>query len=264
MLAKRWGTHGDAEAAQKLITSHLRLVAKIAVGYRGYGLPVSDLIAEGNLGLMQAVRRYDPERGFRLATYAVWWIRAAIQEYVLRSWSLVKIGTTSAQKKLFFNLKAAKRQIAASSEHAYLTSKDSAQLSEMLGVSQSEVESMDQRLTGQDYSLNQSRGEEGGGQWQDWLEDGSDSQETLLLKRDELSYRRKLLTQALETLNDRERKILESRRLRDKPKTFEELSQDFGVSRERIRQIEARAFEKLRGAMRTALSDQSKEEHINI
>ncbi len=252
-LAKRWREHNDTEAAHKLVTSHLRLVAKIAMGYRGYGLPIGEVISEGNVGLMQAVKKFDAERGFRLATYAMWWIRASIQEYILRSWSLVKIGTTAAQKKLFFNLRRLKGEINAIDGGA-MTPEQVAEIADRLGVQENEVEMMDGRMSTGDQSLNapmRGRSAEGedGGEWQDWLEDSADSQEAVLAEVDELDARRQLLIAALATLNEREAAILQARRLQDEPETLEQLSEKFGVSRERIRQIEARAFEKLRTAM---------------
>ena len=246
MLAKRWREHEDTEAAHKMVTSHLRLVAKIAMGYRGYGLPVSDLISEGNVGLMQAVKRFEPERGFRLATYAMWWIKAAIQEYILRSWSLVKIGTTAGQKKLFFNLRRIKGQIQAI-EDGDLKPEQVTQIATQLDVSETEVISMNQRMAGNDRSLNVplSRDGEGSGEWQDWLEDEGKNQEQILAETEELDARTKLLNEAMEKLDSRERHILSQRKLIDTPRTLDELSKEYSVSRERIRQIEARAFEKL-------------------
>tara|TARA_Y100001970_G_scaffold294373_1_gene452170 strand:- start:78600 stop:79457 length:858 start_codon:yes stop_codon:yes gene_type:complete len=248
MLAKRWREHGDTDAAHQLVTSHLRLVAKIAMGYRGYGLPVGDLISEGNVGLMQAVKRFDPDRGFRLATYAMWWIRASIHEYILHSWSLVKIGTTAAQKKLFFNLRKIKGQLKAIDD-GDLTPEQVEHIAEALNVSETDVVSMNRRMIAPDQSLNTPVGD-GGGEWQDWLADTEDSQETNLLENDELTYRRSLLEAALPTLNERERNIIEERRLKDTPATLEDLSKIYGISRERVRQIEVRAFEKLQNAMR--------------
>ena len=248
MLARAWREHGDTESAHQLVTSHLRLVAKIAMGYRGYGLPVGDLIAEGNVGMMQAVKRFDPERGFRLATYAMWWIRAAIQEYILRSWSLVKIGTTAAQKKLFFNLRRIKGQIEAIDE-GDLKPDQVEQIATRLGVSENEVISMNQRMAGPDASLNAPLRVDGDGEWQDWLVDQRIDQETELADKDELSQRRGLLLRAMADLNEREKHILTERRLKDGPSTLEELSKVYGVSRERVRQIEVRAFEKLQKAM---------------
>ena len=246
ILAKSWKEHGDIEAAHKLVTSHLRLVAKIAMGYRGYGLPLADLIAEGNVGMMQAVKRFDPERGFRLATYAMWWIRASIQEYILHSWSLVKIGTTAAQKKLFFNLRRLKGEMKAI-EDGDLSAEQVTQISKRLEVPEEEVINMNRRLLGGDQSLNapiRSDGD-GDGEWQDWLVDQHDSQETTYGAEQELSRRQRLLTKAMHGLNQRERDIIIERRLKDNPATLEDLSQKFNVSRERIRQIEVRAFEKL-------------------
>jgi RNA polymerase sigma-32 factor len=254
MLAKSWREHDDVESAHKLVTSHLRLVAKIAMGYRGYGLPVADLISEGNVGMMQAVKRFDPERGFRLATYAMWWIRASIQEYVLHSWSLVKIGTTAAQKKLFFNLRKLKGQLQAIDD-GDLHPDNVATIAERLDVSETEVISMNRRLAGGDASLNASPSAESDGEWMDWLVDETESQEIQLAETQELSKRRLLLNQAMRSLNDRERHILMERRLRDQPKTLEDLSKEYDVSRERIRQIEVRAFEKLQRAIRNAARD---------
>ncbi|MEE8188103.1 MAG: RNA polymerase sigma factor RpoH [Kiloniellales bacterium] len=251
MLAKRWTEDGDIESAHKLVTSHLRLVAKIAMGYRGYGLPLSELISEGNVGMMQAVKRFDPERGFRLATYAMWWIRASIQEYVLHSWSLVKMGTTAAQKKLFFNLRKLKGQMQAIDE-GDLQPEQVAKIAETLAVSEGDVIDMNRRLAAPDHSLNAPLRIDGDGEWQDWLVDETESQETMLAESEELGKRRKLLEAAMETLNERERHILQERRLQDRPTTLEELSQQYGISRERVRQIEVRAFEKLQKAIRNA------------
>jgi len=251
MLAKRWREHEDAEAAQRLVTSHLRLVAKIAMGYRGYGLPVSELIAEGNVGMMQAVKRFDPERGFRLATYAMWWIRASIQEYILHSWSLVKMGTTAAQKKLFFNLRRLKGQLQAI-EEGDMSPENVTKIAERLDVSEDEVISMNRRLASADHSLNAPLRQDGEGEWQDWLVDESDTQETLIADAEEMDKRRELLADAMETLNERERHILTERRLQDDPTTLEDLSKVYGISRERVRQIEVRAFEKLQKSMRNA------------
>src|SRR6201992_1168958 len=248
MFAKRLKEHGDADAARRLITSHLRLVAKIAMGYRGYGLPVAEIVSEGNVGLMQAVKRFDPDKGFRLATYAMWWIRAAIQEYVLRSWSMVKLGTTAAQKKLFFNLRKAKSNIGAI-EEGDLTPDHTAKLADQLGVTEREVTDMNRRLTGPDSSLNAPLRSESESEWQDWLADDTLDQETRLAEREELGDRHTLLTNALDTLSERERDIIQERRLKDEPATLEDLSQKYGVSRERVRQIEVRAFEKLQAAM---------------
>ena len=235
-LSKRWKDAGDEQAAHKLVTSHLRLVAKIAMGYRGYGLPVGELISEGNVGMMQAVKRFDPDRGFRLATYAMWWIRAAIQEYILHSWSLVKMGTTAAQKKLFFNLRRLKGQMSALEEGDLKPEQD--------------VVSMNRRLASPDNSLNAPVRADSDGEWQDWLVDESETQETELAERQDMSNRRELLGEALKTLNDRERHILIERRLKDEPTTLEELSQQYNISRERVRQIEVRAFEKLQKSMK--------------
>jgi RNA polymerase sigma-32 factor len=248
MLAKRYKEHEDPSAAQKLITSHLRLVAKIAMGYRGYGLPISEVISEGNVGLMQAVKRFEPDKGFRLATYAMWWIRASIQEYVLRSWSLVKIGTTAAQKRLFFNLRRLKGKIAALDDGA-LHPDQIKQIATTLRVSEDEVVSMNQRLSG-DASLNTPmRADEGASQWQDWLVDETPDQETVLGETQEQDERRAMLINAMDVLNERERRIFEARRLNEEHSTLEELAQEFGVSRERIRQIEVRAFEKVQAAV---------------
>ncbi len=251
MLAKRWADHQDSAAAHKMVTSHLRLAAKIAMGYRGYGLPQSEVISEANVGLMQAVKRFDPEKGFRLATYAMWWIRASIQEYILRSWSLVKLGTTSAQKKLFFNLRKAKAKIGAL-EEGDLRPENVAQIAKDLNVTEEEVISMNRRLSGGDASLNAQIGSEGEGtaQWQDWLEDEDADQAGAYEEADELSARRDMLMRAMDTLNDREKDILIQRRLQDDPVTLEDLSARYEVSRERIRQIEVRAFEKLQARMR--------------
>jgi RNA polymerase sigma-32 factor len=254
MLAKRWREHGDRDAAQKLITSHLRLVAKIAMGYRGYGLPIGEVISEGNVGLMQAVKRFEPDKGFRLATYAMWWIRASIQEYILRSWSLVKMGTTASQKKLFFNLRKAKSQISAL-EDGDLRPDQVAVIARRLGVPEQDVVDMNRRMSG-DASLNaQIRSdEESGGEWQDWLADDSESQETIVADQEESANRHAALRSALTVLNDRERRIFEARRLADEPITLEELSAEFGVSRERVRQIEVRAFEKVQKAVREGVA----------
>ncbi len=249
VLAKNWRDKGDKEAAHKLVTSHLRLVAKIAMGYRGYGLPVSELVSEGNIGLMQAVKKFDPEKGFRLTTYAIWWIKASIQEYVLRSWSLVKIGTTSAQKKLFFNLKKIKNQIFAA-EQGDLLPEHVTEIANQLNVREDEVVSMNQRLAGHEHSLNAHVGnEEGDAEWQDWVVDEDADQELQISQRQELNQRQALLKNALHVLDEREKEILYDRRLIDEPKTLEELSQKYKVSRERIRQIENRAFEKVQKAM---------------
>jgi RNA polymerase sigma-32 factor len=249
MLAKRWRQHGDRDAAQKLITSHLRLAAKIAMGYRGYGMPISEVISEGNVGLMQAVKRFEPDKGFRLATYAMWWIRAAIQEYILRSWSLVKIGTTANQKKLFFNLRKAKSKISAL-EGGDLRPDQVQQIAKGLGVSEREVVDMNRRLGG-DVSLNTPIREDGeSGEWQDWLVDESATQESSLAQHEEFDNRRKALSEALSVLDARERRIFEARRLADDPITLEGLAVEFGVSRERVRQIEVRAFEKVQKAVK--------------
>jgi RNA polymerase sigma-32 factor len=254
MLAKRWREHGDRGAAHKLVTSHLRLVAKIAMGYRGYGLPISEVISEGNVGLMQAVKRFEPEKGFRLATYAMWWIKAAIQEYILRSWSLVKMGTTANQKKLFFNLRKAKSRISAL-EDGDMRPDQVKIIARRLGVTEQDVVDMNRRLSG-DTSLNAPIREEGdSGEWQDWLVDDHDSQEKVLAEHEEFATRRKALSEALSVLNDRERRIFQARRLADEPVTLEELADEFGVSRERVRQIEVRAFEKVQKAVRTRVAD---------
>lgn len=257
MLAKRWQEHQDTEAAHRMVTSHLRLVAKIAMGYRGYGLPIAEVISEGNVGLMQAVKKFDPEKGFRLATYAMWWIRAAIQEYVLRSWSMVKLGTTSAQKKLFFNLRKAKARIGAL-EEGDLRPENVARIAHDLGVTETEVISMNRRLSGGDASLNATVGadEDGSTQWQDWLEDTDADQAGDYAEREEYESRMALMTKAMEVLNEREREILTQRRLRDDPVTLEDLSAVYSVSRERIRQIEVRAFEKLQSRMRELAREQ--------
>jgi RNA polymerase sigma-32 factor len=252
MLAKRWREHQDTEAAHRLVTSHLRLVAKIAMGYRGYGLPISEVIAEGNIGLMQAVKRFEPERGFRLATYAMWWIRASIQEYILRSWSLVKMGTTAAQKKLFFNLRRVKGQIEALDE-GDLKPDQVKTIAARLGVPEDEVVNMNRRLAAPDSSLNAPLGGESESEWQDWLADDALDQETQLAESEELEERRTLLSTALEELTARERDILQARRLQDDPVTLEDLSVKYDISRERVRQIEVRAFEKLQEKMKAAL-----------
>ena len=254
MLAKRWREHGDREAANKLVTSHLRLVAKIAMGYRGYGLPISEVISEGNVGLMQGVKRFEPDKGFRLATYAMWWIRAAIQEYILRSWSLVKMGTTANQKKLFFNLRKAKSKISALNE-GDLHPDQVNLIAKRLGVTEKDVVDMNRRLGG-DVSLNAPVRDEGEpGEWQDWLAEDSPSQETTLAEGEESDNRRKALRSALTVLNERERRIFEARRLADDPITLEELAQEFGVSRERVRQIEVRAFEKVQDAVKRRIAE---------
>jgi RNA polymerase sigma-32 factor len=253
MLAKRWREHGDRDAAHRLVTSHLRLVAKIAMGYRGYGLPISEVISEGNVGLMQAVKRFEPEKGFRLATYAMWWIRAAIQEYILRSWSLVKMGTTANQKKLFFNLRKAKSRINAL-EDGDLRPDQTQIIAKRLGVTEQDVTDMNRRLGG-DASLNAPIRDDGdSGEWQDWLVDTSPSQESILEESEQFDNRRKALTDALGVLNDRERRIFQARRLSDDPVTLEELADEFGVSRERVRQIEVRAFEKVQKAVKSGVA----------
>ena len=249
MLAKRFQEHGDTEAAAQLVTSHLRLVAKIAMGYRGYGLPTSELISEGNIGLMQGVKKFEPERGFRLATYAMWWIRASIQEYILRSWSLVKMGTTAAQKKLFFNLRRMKSRLDAF-EDGDLRPEHVTKIATDLGVAETDVVSMNRRMAmGGDTSLNVPMREDGDGQWQDWLQDDAPLQDKIVADAQEADVRHSMLVSAMDDLNDREQHILTERRLTDDPKTLEELSQVYGVSRERVRQIEVRAFEKLQKAM---------------
>ena len=247
MLAKNWKTTGNVKAAEKLVTSHLRLVAKIAMGYKGYGLPVNEMISEGNVGLMQAVKKFEPEKGFRLATYAMWWIKASIQEYILRSWSLVKIGTTTAQKKLFFNLKKIKNQIAPKTE-GDLKNEHVAEIAKKLDVSEEEVVSMNRRLSGKEKSLNAQIGEDGD-EWQDWLVDKEMDHELKFAQNEEMEQRKDLLKESIKILNDREREILFSRRLNDEPKTLEELSKLYKISRERIRQIENKAFEKLQKHM---------------
>ena len=253
MLAKSWREHGDRTAAHRLVTSHLRLVAKIAMGYRGYGLPISEVISEGNVGLMQAVKRFEPEKGFRLATYAMWWIKAAIQEYILRSWSLVKMGTTANQKKLFFNLRKAKSKISAL-EEGDLRPDQVQIIAKRLGVTEQDVIEMNRRLGG-DVSLNAPIRDDGdSGEWQDWLVDESSSQEARLVASEESDNRRKALGEALDVLNERERRIFEARRLVDEPITLEELADEFGVSRERVRQIEVRAFEKVQKAVKTRVA----------
>jgi RNA polymerase sigma-32 factor len=259
MLAKRWKEHEDPDAARQLVTSHLRLVAKIAMGYRGYGLPLSEVVAEGNVGLMQAVKRFEPDKGFRLATYAMWWIRAAIQEYILRSWSLVKMGTTAAQKKLFFNLRKAKNKISAI-EEGDLTPEHTAEIARQLAVPEQEVTNMNRRLSGGDTSLNAPMRADGESEWQDWLADDTMDQETRLAEAEEMGERHDLLSNAMDELSERERDIIEARRLRDEPATLEELSQKYGVSRERVRQIEVRAFEKLQQQMKKSLA----EKHASI
>jgi len=252
MLAKRYQETEDAEAAHRLVSSHLRLVAKIAMGYRGYGLPMGEVISEGNVGLMQAVKRFDPDRGFRLATYAMWWIRASIQEYILHSWSLVKMGTTAAQKKLFFNLRKMKGQLQLM-EDGDLRHESVTAIATKLGVPEQDVISMNRRLSSPDHSLNAPLRHDGEGEWQDWLVDDSEDQESLLSNRQEMDQRRSLLASALETLNQRERHILTERRLSEEPMTLEDLSREYGISRERVRQIEVRAFEKLQKWMTRAM-----------
>jgi len=252
MLAKRYKEYGDTEAAHKLVTSHLRLVAKIAMGYRGYGLPVTDLISEGNVGIMQAVKKFDPERGFRLATYAMWWIRAQIQEYVLHSWSLVKIGTTAAQKKLFFNLKKLKNQLS-SIESGDLSPENAREIATRLNVKEAEVLDMNNRLFSGDQSLNIQVGNEGDAEWQDMLVDSHETQDNIIANADELSYRKKIFEEAIEVLNDREKEIIKLRKLKEKPVKLEELSNKFNISRERVRQIEEKAFEKLQKQVSTII-----------
>src|SRR5688572_24498489 len=257
MLAKRWREHEDPEAAHQLVTSHLRLVAKIAMGYRGYGLPIGEVISEGNVGLMQAVKKFDPDKGFRLATYAMWWIRASIQEYILRSWSLVKMGTTAAQKKLFFNLRKAKSEIAALQE-GDLRPDQVTQIATKLGVLDEEVVSMNRRLAGGDASLNAPLRSDGESEWQDWLvDDQTPSQESVVADTQEMNLRMSLLEAAMIELSERERHILTERRLKDEPTTLEELASEYGVSRERVRQIEVRAFEKLQKSMRAAAMERN-------
>jgi RNA polymerase sigma-32 factor len=257
MFAKAWREHEDSESAHRLVTSHLRLVAKIAMGYRGYGLPIGEVISEGNVGLMQAVKKFDPDKGFRLATYAMWWIRASIQEYILRSWSLVKMGTTAAQKKLFFNLRKAKSEISAF-EEGDMRPEQVSFIATKLGVLNEEVISMNRRLSGPDASLNAPLRSDGETEWQDWLADDTQvSQETQLAESEESSIRMGLLQEAMTELSDRERHILTERRLKDDPTTLEELASQYGVSRERVRQIEVRAFEKLQKAMRAAAEDRN-------
>ena len=247
MLAKNWRTTGNIKSAEKLVTSHLRLVAKIAMGYRGYGLPVNEMISEGNVGLMQAVKKFKPEKGFRLATYAMWWIKASIQEYIMRSWSLVKIGTTTAQKKLFFNLKKIKNQIAPKSE-GDLKDEHVTEIANKLDVSKDEVVSMNRRLSGKELSLNSPIGE-GGDEWQDWIEDKESDHELKFAQRDEMEQRKNLLTDSIKILNDREKEIIYARKLNDNPTTLEDLSKKYKISRERVRQIENKAFEKLQKHM---------------
>jgi len=251
MLAKAWREHEDSEAAHRLVTSHLRLVAKIAMGYRGYGLPISEVVSEGNVGLMQAVKKFEPDKGFRLATYAMWWIRASIQEYILRSWSLVKMGTTAAQKKLFFNLRKAKSEISAF-EDGDLRHEQVDYIATKLGVTNDEVISMNRRLSGPDSSLNAPMRVDGESEWQDWLaDDTAESQETTVANSEEYTVRMDLMGEAMKALTDRERHILTERRLKDNPTTLEDLASEYGVSRERVRQIEVRAFEKLQKSMLT-------------
>ena len=264
MLAKAWVDHGDKESAHRLVTSHLRLAAKIAMGYRGYGLPTAEVVSEANVGLMQAVKRFDPEKGFRLATYAMWWIRASIQEYILRSWSLVKLGTTAAQKKLFFNLRKAKNKIGAI-EEGELRPENVARIAHDLSVTEEEVISMNRRMSGGDASLNAQVNSDGDGsaEWLDWLEDEEADQATALAERDELESRHALLLEAMQALNERERHILTERRLKDEPVTLEELSQEYDVSRERIRQIEVRAFEKLQKKMRELAAERGMVPELN-
>ncbi|MFM8678102.1 MAG: RNA polymerase sigma factor RpoH [Alphaproteobacteria bacterium] len=259
MLAKRWREHGDADAAHRLVTSHLRLVAKIAMGYRGYGLPVSELISEGNVGMMQAVKRFDPDKGFRLATYAMWWIRASIQEYILHSWSLVKLGTTAAQKKLFFNLRRAKAQLQVMDDRQF-TPEKVRRIAADLGVPEQDVVQMNQRLAAQDHSLNAPlRGDgEGELEWQDWLVDETADQEVRLADEQEFGRRKAMMEEALKTLNERERQILVERRLTEDPATLEDLSHRYNVSRERVRQIENRAFEKLQKAVRALTAEEAR------
>ncbi len=254
MLAKRWREHGDVAAAHRLVTSHLRLVAKIATGYRGYGLPLGELISEGHVGMMQAVKRFDPDRGFRLATYAMWWIRASMQEYILHSWSLVKLGTTAAQKKLFFNLRKLKGRLEALDD-GDLAPETVTEIARRLSVPEADVVSMNRRLAGSDHSLNVPVDGVDGDVWQDWLVDRSDDQEKVLGARQELEVRSGLLGHALERLNERERRIFSERRLKDEPLTLEQLSKEYGVSRERVRQIEVRAFEKVQKAVRIAAAN---------
>jgi RNA polymerase sigma-32 factor len=251
MLAKRYAEHADSEAAHRMVTSHLRLVAKIAMGYRGYGLPISEVISEGNVGLMQAVKRFDPDRGFRLATYAMWWIRAAIQEYILHSWSLVKIGTTAAQKKLFFNLRKVKGQLKAI-EEGDLPPETVKEIATRLDVPENDVVDMNRRLSSHDHSLNAPLRIDGDGEWQDWLVDETESQETRLANDQEFGRRSKLLERAMGILNPRERRILVERRLKEEPATLDDLSKEFGISRERVRQIEVRAFEKIQRSIRNS------------
>ena len=251
MLAKRYAEHADSEAAHRMVTSHLRLVAKIAMGYRGYGLPISEVISEGNVGLMQAVKRFDPDRGFRLATYAMWWIRAAIQEYILHSWSLVKIGTTAAQKKLFFNLRKVKGQLKAI-EEGDLPPETVKEIATRLSVPENDVVDMNRRLSSHDHSLNAPLRIDGDGEWQDWLVDNSPNQEAIMAEHEEFDHRREALNGAIGVLNPRERRILVERRLKEEPATLDDLSKEFGISRERVRQIEVRAFEKIQRSIRNS------------
>ena len=255
MLAKRWQQHEDPDAAEKMVTSHLRLVAKIAMGYRGYGLPMAEVISEGNVGLMQSVKKFDPDKGFRLATYAMWWIRASIQEYILRSWSLVKLGTTAAQKKLFFNLRRMRNEIEAV-DNAQLKPEQVSHIAETLNVQERDVITMDGRMSGSDASLNAPRGPEGDMEWQDWLTDEAPNQADRFASQQEFDSRMELLSAAMSDLTEREQHILSERRLTDEPKTLEELSEVYNVSRERIRQIEVRAFEKLQKAMQRMAKEQ--------
>ena len=256
MLAKRWKEHGDVDAVHQLVTSHLRLVAKIAMGYRGYGLPVAELISEGNVGMMQAVKRFEPEKGFRLSTYAMWWIRASIQEYILHSWSLVKMGTTAAQKKLFFNLRRLKGKINAL-EDGDLPPENVKTIAETLKVTEDDVVQMNRRMSGGDQSLNAPMRADGDAEWQDWLADDSDTQDVTVAESDELDHRRAMLEDAMEQLTERERRIFTERRLKEDPLTLEELSKDFGVSRERVRQLEVRAFDKVQRAMKNMAMQES-------
>ncbi len=256
MLAKKWREHEHTDSAHKLVTSHLRLVAKIAMGYRGYGLPINEIISEGNVGLMQAVKRFDPDRGFRLATYAMWWIRAAIQEYILHSWSLVKMGTTAAQKKLFFNLRKLKGQMQAI-EDGDLPAETVKAIADRLDVTEDDVVSMNRRLSGSDHSLNVPLRADGDSEWQDWLVDEAPSQEKTIADAEEHDHRMSLLHRAMDVLNDREKHILRERRLKDEPSTLEELSHEYNISRERVRQIEVRAFEKLQKQMKALEAEQA-------
>ena len=253
-LAKKWRDKGDTSAAHELVTSHLRLVAKIAMGYRGYGLPVTELISEGNIGLMQAVKKYDPDKGFRLATYAMWWIRAAIQEYVLKSWSLVKIGTTAAQKKLFFNLKKLKGKLSDYNEGS-LKPHQVTEIASQLNVSEKEVSEMEGRMSGNDYSLNAVVSTDGQEEWQEWLVDEDADHEVKIAEKEEVTKRKELLSKAIDVLNEREKYIIQGRKLSEDPKTLEELSKEYNISRERIRQIEERAFQKLQSEMLSLARD---------